>query len=48
MNERGWIWYDTVTREVVGVASDGKEVSLGHDCESALRYLAAHPTPEDW
>ncbi len=41
----GVVYFD---REYVGVASDGTEVSIGTDKESALRYLASHPTPDTW
>ena len=48
----GWIWCED--REVVGVASDGVIVRLGNVDDSGwpdwqtMRYLKAHPTPEEW
>jgi hypothetical protein len=37
-----------IDRELVGVASDGQEVNLGSDANSAERYLKSHPNPTDW
>lgn len=39
-----------VDREYIGTASDGVEVLLGqvgNEC-AMLRYLADHPSPNDW
>ena len=44
----GVIFFDGT--EIVGIASDGTEVSIGdtREQDAACIYLASHPTPDTW
>ena len=47
--ERGHAYIDEY-KDVIGIASDGKEVCLGncHALDKTERYLSDRPTPDLW
>lgn len=45
---RGLVWWEEKEHQWLARASDGQVVQVGHDAQSAERYLAAHSTPEEW